>query len=187
MVPVMSLILPIIVSAVIVFLVSYVMHTILPHHKGDFGKVPGEDEARAALRKLNIPPGEYTIPHASGAKEMATEEYGNKLKEGPVAFLTVRANGPITMGKELGIWFVYCLVVGVFAAYIAGRALEPGAHYLAVFRFAGATSFFCYTVGLWQESIWFGKPWSTTFKNTIDGLVYALLTAGIFGWLWPEM
>lgn len=117
---------------------------------------------------------------------MASEEYGKKLEEGPVVFMTVRANGPITMGKELGLWFVYCLVVGVFAAYLAGRALEPGANYLSVFRFVGTTAFCCYTVGLWQESIWFGKPWSTTMKNTVDGLVYALLTAGTFGWLWPE-
>lgn len=186
MVPILSLWLPIVVSSVIIFLMSYVVHTILPYHKGDFGRLPSEDEARDVLRKINIPPGEYSIPYASGMKEMSTEEYGKKLKEGPVVFMTVRANGSIAMGKVLGIWFVYCLVVGVFAAYVAGRALEPGAHYLAVFRFVGVTAFCCYTIGLWQESIWFGKPWSTTAKNTFDGLLYALLTAGTFGWLWPE-
>ena len=187
MVPVMSLALPIIVSAVIVFLASFVFHTLLPHHKNDFGKLSAEDDARAALGKSAPAPGEYVIPYAATNEERASEEHKKKMLDGPVVYMTVRANGPITMGKELGIWFVYCLLVGIFAAYIAGRALEPGAHYLSVFRFVGATAFFCYTVGLWQESIWFSKPWSTTMKNTFDGLVYALLTAGTFGWLWPSM
>ena len=77
------------------------------------------------------------------------------------------------------------VVFGVFAAYIAGHALGPGAHYLAVFRFVGATAFMCHTVAGWSNSIWYKRAWSTTAKNTFDGLVYACLTAGIFGWLWP--
>ena len=92
----------------------------------------------------------------------------------------------MAMGKPLTLWFVYSLVVGVFAAYIAGRALGPGADYLAVFRFAGCTAFVGYAVAGWQRSIWYSQPWSTTFKNTFDGLVYGLLTAGAFGWLWPS-
>jgi len=72
------------------------------------------------------------------------------------------------------------------AAYIAGRALEPGAHYLSVFRFAGATAFFGYAFALMQQSIWYKRAWGTTFKSTFDGLIYALLTAGTFGWLWPS-
>ena len=35
-------------------------------------------------------------------------------------------------------WFLYTIVMSVFAAYIAGRALPPGTAYLQVFRFAGA-------------------------------------------------
>ncbi len=185
-VPIMSLWLPIIFSAAIVFLVSALFHMVLPHHKNDYGKLPSEDAARAAIGG-NVPPGEYVVPYAASNAERATEEFTKKMNDGPVVFMTFRAPGPVGMGKELGIWFVYCLLVGIFVAYIAGRALEPGAHYLSVFRFVGATAFFCYTVGLWQDSIWFGRPWGTTFKNTVDGLVYALLTAGTFGWLWPEM
>ena len=73
----------------------------------------------------------------------------------------------------------------VLAAYIAGRALGPGAEYLHVFRFTGATAFMCYTVAGWQASIWYRRPWATTLKNTFDGFIYACLTAGAFGWLWP--
>jgi hypothetical protein len=77
-------------------------------------------------------------------------------------------------------------VVGVFAAYVAGRALPEGAHYLAVFRFAGVTGFVAYALAGWQESIWYKRPWSVTLKNTFDGLLYGLVTAGTFGWLWPR-
>jgi hypothetical protein len=35
-------------------------------------------------------------------------------------------------------------------------------------------------------SIWYSRAWINTIKSTIDGLIYALLTAGTFGWLWPR-
>ena len=82
-------------------------------------------------------------------------------------------------------WFVYNIIVGIFAAYITSRAVNAGAEYLTVFRFAGATTFFAYSVALWQDSIWYQRKWSTSIKNTIDGLIYAIVTAGTFGWFWP--
>jgi hypothetical protein len=100
--------------------------------------------------------------------------------------LTVMPNGPAPMAKNLILWFLYSAVVGVFAAYIAGRALPVGASYLSVFRFAGTTAFIGYSLALWQNSIWYRRAWCTTIKVTVDGLIYALLTAGTFGWLWPR-
>ena len=100
--------------------------------------------------------------------------------------LTVMPNGPGSMGTNLALWFLYSAVVGLFAAYVAGRALPAGASYLRVFRFAGVTAFTGYSVALWQMSIWYHRAWSTTIKTTVDGLIYALLTAGTFGWLWPR-
>jgi hypothetical protein len=99
--------------------------------------------------------------------------------------MTVMASGPPSMRTNLAEWFVYCTVVGIFAAYIAGRALAPGAEYLTVFRLAGCAAFTGYALALWQDSIWYKRAWSTSLKSTFDGLVYALLTAGTFGWLWP--
>ena len=186
MVPIMSLWLPILLSAVIVFVVSSIIHMVLTYHRTDFGKVPAEDEVMDALRKVGIPPGDYVIPCAGSPKEMGTPDFIEKTTKGPVAFMTVMASGPPSMGKSLVQWFVYCIVVGIFAAYIAGRALEPGVHYLAVFRFAGFTAFVGYALALWQNSIWYKRSWSVTLKSTFDGLVYALLTAGTFGWLWPN-
>ncbi|MFH1573104.1 MAG: hypothetical protein ABIG68_03930 [Acidobacteriota bacterium] len=185
MVPVVSLWIPILLSAVIVFVVSSIIHMVLPYHRNDFGKVPREDEVMGALRKFAIPPGDYVMPCAGSPKEMGTREFVEKTTKGPVAFITVMPSGPPSMAMSLAFWFVYSVVVGIFAAYIAGRALGPGAHYLAVFRFAGCTAFLGYALALWQNTIWYKRSWSTTFKSTFDGLVYALLTAGTFGWLWP--
>jgi hypothetical protein len=108
------------------------------------------------------------------------------MKQGPVMVLTVVPNGPAAMGKSLVLWFLSSLVVSVFAAYVAGRALPAGASYLHAFRFVGTVAFVGYSLALWQVSIWDHRPWTTTIKLTLDGLVYALLTAGTFGWLWPR-
>jgi len=186
MVPLVSLGIPILVSAVIVFLASYVIHMVLPYHRSDIRKLPNENEVLDAVRRWNIPPGDYGGPHPGGPAGMRSPDFLEKMKKGPVVFMTVAPGGPMNMGKELGLWFVYCLVVGVFAAYVAGRALAPGAAYLAVFRFAGVTAFPAYCLALVQDSIWYRRSWVTTSKSVFDGLVYGLLTAGTFGWLWPR-
>ena len=181
-----SLWLPILLSAVFVFLASSVIHMATPWRKGDFLKLPNEEAVRSALGPLAIPPGDYAVPRPSSMKDMGSPEFLEKMNKGPIVVMTVRANGRPSMATSLGLWFLYAVVVGVFAAYIAGRALPVGAHYLAVFRFAGATAFIGYSLALWQSSIWYGRSWITTIKSNVDGLLYALLTAGTFGWLWPR-
>ena len=186
MVPIMALWAPILISAVLVFFLSFVIHMVLPYHKGDYAKVPSEDALQEALRKLNIPPGDYMIPRPEGPQGMKSPEYKEKVQKGPVVVMTVMKGADTSMGASLAQWFVYLLLVGVLAAYITGRAVAPGESYLRVFRFAGATSFIAYSIALWQNSIWYKQKWSTTLKNTFDGLVYGLFTAGVFGWLWPR-
>jgi hypothetical protein len=181
-----SLWLPILFSAVGVFLVSSVIHMATPWHKGDFVQLPDETRFRDAVRPLGIPPGDYMVPRCKDSKDMRSPEFADKLNEGPVMILTVLPSGQRAMGQSLAQWFVYCAVVGVFAAYVAGRAIPPGAHYLSVFRFAGVAAFLGYAVALWQTSIWYKRSWATTARMTLDGLLYALVTAGCFGWLWPR-
>ena len=182
----LALWLPIVLSAVLVFLVSSLIHMATPWHKSDYAKLPREDEAMAALQPLALPPGDYMVPRPAGMKDYRSPGFMEKLARGPVMVATVLPNGPSSMGKSLLGWFVYLVVVGIFAAYIAGRALPPGAPYRSVFRFAGATAFVGYSLALWQMSIWYRRSWGTTFRATVDGLIYALLTAGMFGWLWPR-
>jgi hypothetical protein len=181
-----SLWLPILVSSVFVFLVSSLIHMVSPWHKSDYPKMPDQDKVMDALRRFAIPPGDYMVPRPSSMQDMRSSEFLEKLKKGPVMMLTVMPNGPGPMARNMVLWFLYSVVVGVFAAYVAGRALPGGARYLAVFRFAGVSAFLGYSVALWQMSIWYRRAWSTTFKATVDGLIYAFLTAGTFGWLWPR-
>ncbi len=185
MLSVFSLWLPILLSAILVFIVSSIIHMVLTYHRSDFVRVPQEDAVREALRSFDIPPGEYVMPHAADPKAMSSPEYIEKTKQGPVAFITMIDKGPPRIAKSLVQWFVYCLIVGVFVAYLTGRTLSPGADYMSVFRIAGTAAFLGYAVALWQNSIWYKRGWLTTAKSTVDGLVYALLTAGSFGGLWP--
>lgn len=110
MVSIVSLWLPIILSAVFVFIVSSIVHMVLRHHKNDFKKLPDEDGVMDALGKFNIPPGEYTFPYANSMKEMSAPEYKNKLSKGPVALITVMKNEVPSMTGSLILWFVYSIV-----------------------------------------------------------------------------
>jgi len=185
MVPIVSLWLPIVLSAVAVFLISSIIHMVLQYHKNDFVKLPSEEPVMDDLRKANIPPGDYHFPRAESMKDMNSLEFIEKMKKGPVGMITMMESGPPAMGKQLLLWFIYSIIVGIFAAYIAGHALDPGSHYLSVFRFVGATAFVGYSLALLQNSIWYKRNWASTLKSMFDGLIYALFTAGIFGWLWP--
>lgn len=187
MISLMDLWLPILLSAVFVFIVSSVIHMFLGYHANDFVALPDEKGVMDALRPFKIPPGDYTMPRAGSMKEMGSPEYIEKSKQGPVAMMTVMENGCHSMGGQLVLWFLFSVVISFFAAYIASHALTPGAHYLSVFRFVGTTAFMGYSLGVLPNSIWYQKSWSATIKNVFDGLIYGLVTAGTFGWLWPQM
>jgi hypothetical protein len=186
MVSLMSLWLPILLSAVFVFVASSVIHMVLPYHHTDYRKLPSEDETMDALRRLNIPPGDYMMPRPSGGADMRSPEFAAKMARGPVAMMTVMRPGSMSMGKNLAQWFVYSLVISLFSGYIASRAVGPGTEYLVVFRFVGTSAFMGYSLGLIPFSIWYQRNWMTTWKAVFDGLVYACVTAGAFGWLWPR-
>ncbi|MGH7676013.1 MAG: hypothetical protein ACREMV_12145 [Gemmatimonadales bacterium] len=187
MVPIMALWLPMLVSAVIVYIASSVVHMVLTHHRSDYRKLANENRVLDALRGENLTPGNYLFPHAGTPKNMRSPEMVEKYKRGPVGILTMLPSGPPAMTKNLVQWFVFCLAVGVFVAYVTGRTLAPGASYLAVFRIAGTVAFLGYAGSRASDAIWFGQPWSSTVKHIIDGFVYALLTAGVFAWRWPDM
>lgn len=181
-----DLLLPIVLSGVLVFIASSVIHMALGYHKNDFRQVPDEEAARAAIGGLQIPPGDYVIPYAGSMEVMNSDEYKAKIESGPVVFFSaLDSRAMLSMGPQLAQWFVYCVVVGVFAAYVATRTLTAGADYLAVFRLTGTVAFACYAMAHPQRSIWYKQSWATTGRNTFDGFVYACLTAGAFGWMWP--
>ncbi|MDQ6830786.1 MAG: hypothetical protein M3081_18140 [Gemmatimonadota bacterium] len=101
----------------------------------------------------------------------------------PVGVMSISPSAPINMGKMFGQWFVYSLVIAVLAAYITGRTHGLGAPLLEVFRVSGAVAFCCYVVALWQNWIWWGQSTRFTVTNSLDGIIFALITGATFGWL----
>ena len=185
MTPLLSLLLPILVSAVFVFIASSIIHMVTPWHKHDLLPVPDEDGVMKALRPFNLRPGNYLFPRPASRAEMSSPAFREKYKTGPVAFMTIRP-GSFNMGGTLIQWFLYSVAVSVVAGYIAGVAFGPGTEYLRIMQVAGCVAFVGYAMAQMHESIWWGRNWSWTIRNMLDGLLYGLLTGGTFGWLWPR-
>jgi hypothetical protein len=186
MIPLTSLWLPILLSAVIIFFASFIMHMMLTYHRSDYRKLPDEDRVTDALRSANVKPGpNYFFPFCS-FEEMKSPATVEKMKRGPVGFLTVLPSGPPSMGKNLVQWFLYCVVISIFAAYLSGRTLAPGTEFLQVFRVVGTAALLGYGAAHIQESIWGGRSWVVTLKHLFDSLIFAGLTAATFAWLWPK-
>ncbi len=177
--------LPILVATVLVFAASNLVWMVLPHHKKDTRRLPDEAAALEVLGKQGLAPGLYRFPWAE-MSEMKNPEVAAKLARGPVGLLTVTPSGPYNMGKAMGAWVAYLVVMGVLVACIATRLVPPGAPYVSVFRRVGALAILAYTAGNLPNAIWWGKPWRNTCLEVVDGVVYGLLTAGAFGWLWPR-
>ena len=186
MVTLPQLAIPIVLSAVFVFLASSVIHMALTFwHRGDLDKLPDEDRVMDALRPFGLRPGNYAMPLAYGMSEMKDPAFIEKMTKGPVAFLTVGPSGPPTMGKQLLLWFLYSIAVSTLSAAIAGALLGAGEDGHEVFHAVALSAFGCYGLGLFQESIWWRKKWSAMIKSAIDGVIYAVITALTFVWMWP--
>jgi hypothetical protein len=176
---------PILVAAVLVFVASSLIHMVFRWHNSDYWKLANEDEVAAALRKANAAPGLYMIPHCIDMKEMQSEAMQRRFQDGPVAAVLLRASGLPNMGKSLGQWFAFNIVIAVFAAYLASRTLGVHADPAQVFRVVATICFLAYAGGSLQEAIWYGKPWRAAFKEIGDGLIYGAVSGLAFAWLWP--
>lgn len=185
MMTLMDLWLPIVLATVLVFAASSVIHMVVKWHNRDYSRVPGEDQVLDALRAQGIAPGRYMFPHCADVKELGTEENRARFQRGPVGMMTVLPNGMPNMGKALGLWALYLLLVAIFVAYVVAATLPAGSDYLTVFRVAGAAAFLPFVLANLPSTIWEGQPWSITIRFMIDGIVYSLVTAGTFAGFWP--
>lgn len=180
-----SLWLPVLLSAVLVFLVSSVIHMLTPWHKGDYAGVPREDDVMQALRPFGLRPGDYMMPRPSSMKEMQSPAFVEKANLGPRVVMTVLPAGPMSMGKNLIGWFVYLLVVNAAVAGLDLLTLPPGTHHHDVFHVTLIAAFLGYAAALWQMTVWYNRSIGTTIRSTIDGLIYALVSAAVFSYFWP--
>jgi hypothetical protein len=177
---------PILLSAVILFLASWLLHMMLGHHRSDLSQLPQEDAILDALRAAQVAPGDYMAPYIASPAQMRDPQFLEKKRRGPTVVATLTGGGEFSMGTALAQWFIYLLVILLISAYVASRTLAAGAPYLAVFRVVGTVAFMGLAMGQPHQSIWWRRRWSSTIKYMFDGLVYALLAAGVFGWLWPH-
>ena len=180
-----SLWLPVVVSAVAVFVVSSVLHMALTYHRADYRKLPNEDDVGAALGKDKPAPGIYVLPYCAGPKEMQEPAMKAKYEKGPVAIITVLQSGLPQMPKLLGLWFLFSLLVSFTAGYVARHTLQPGSDAMLVMRITGTVAFSGYGMSNLIDSIWKGQPWSNTVRGLLDALVYAVTTGLTFRLLWP--
>jgi hypothetical protein len=177
---------PILLSAIGVFIASSIVHMLLKFwHMPDYRGFANEDEVRAAIRNGKPEPGMYVVPHCS-MEAMKQPEVKEKFRTGPVGFMILRPSGVPALGKSLVLWFVFCLVVSCFCALVSlGMPADAGWH--RVFHTIGLAAFMAYALSALPMGIWWGQPWKAVAKDAVDGLIYALVTAGVFVWLWPQV
>jgi hypothetical protein len=158
---------------------------LLPYHRTDYRPLPHEDRILRAMREAGVKRGLYMFPFCT-ERQRKSPEMSDKFHEGPVGMMTVIPSQPPAMGKYLTEWFVLCLIISYFTAYLTGRTLAPATSYLQVFRVASTAAFMAFGLGQLSNGIWRGYPWKVVMKEVFDGLIYGLLVAGTFGWLWPH-
>lgn len=180
-----SLWLPVVVSAVAVFVVSSLVHMLLRFHRADYRQLPDEEAVSQALRRVAPPPGLYVLPYVMDPSRMQDPAVRKRYEEGPVALLAVRPNAPPSLGPYLAQWFLYCLLASFVAGYVARHTLSYGSDGLKVMRITGTVAFAAYAFGYLQDSIWQGIPWSNSLRGLIDAALYTLTTGLVFRLLWP--
>jgi hypothetical protein len=185
--PFLSLWIPVLASAVAVFVVSSIMHMVLKYHSADYKAIPNEDGVRESLGKANLAPGLYHVPHCTDMKQMGEPAMKVKFEKGPVAVITVIPNGLPPMPKFLAQWFLFSMFVSFTAAYVARHTLHPGTDGMLVMRITGTVAFAAYGFTNVLDSIWKGQPWGNTGRALIDGAVYAVTTGLVFRLLWPAV
>jgi hypothetical protein len=179
----LTLWLPIVLSAVFVFVASCIIHMFLPWHTNDYVGVEQQDKVQELLRPFAIPPGDYMLPKCSTMAEMRTPEFKEKVAKGPVIIMTVLPGGGMAIGKNMLYWFLYLLVVAYGTAYVVGHSVQASSTCMAICKVAAMASFMGYCLSVWQMTIWYSRSVVTSLKTTADSLVYAAITASVFAWL----
>lgn len=177
--------LPILLSAVAVFVVSSLLHMVTPLHKGDTRGISNEEVVMDALRAGGLAPGEYMFPYCGDMKEMGSDAFRAKLDRGPVGFMQVMPNGPLKFGSSLVQWFVYSLVIGIFVAYVGHLTLARGEAGVTVFRVLATIAVLPYGLAHFHDFIWRGRSLGIVLKFAISGVLYGFLTGAIFAAFWP--
>ena len=177
--------LPILLSAVAVWIAALIVWMALPHHKGDFLGLPDEDGFMDYIRKSGIKPGNYAFPDCRGRAAMKSVKVQKAWEEGPVGHLSVWRT-PLTMGDKMVATFIVYLVVSTLIAYLTRIAISGPANFVKVFQVAATAGILAYCFSHMPSAIWWGSYKRTIVANVIDGILYAAITGAIFAWRWPH-
>lgn len=180
--------LPILLSGVAVFVLSFLMWMVMPHHKGDWEGLPDEDGLMDALRAQGVKPKtQYMFPYCHSQELMKDPEWMAKFNRGPKGFLVMKADGEINMGKNMVISTIFNLLTATLVALVATLSVERGAAGADVFWFVTLVAFLANSWALVWGAIWFDRTWGSTLREMFDGLVYGAATGAIFMLLWPAL
>ncbi|MFO0935727.1 MAG: hypothetical protein U0798_04315 [Gemmataceae bacterium] len=175
-----SLVLPIVISGVALFIASFVSWMVLHLHNEDWKKFPNEDAVMSAVG-ANAAEGNYMVPGMTHRSEMMTPEFQQKFKTGPRFTMTIL---PMTnMGRNLGLTFVYFLAISFTLGYLGSIAFQPGASFMNVFRFIFTASLPMFLAGYLAHSIWFRIR---VVGHIIESIAYAVIVGLIFAGMWPK-
>ena len=181
---IMSFWLPILVATVAVFMASWVVWMLLPHHKSDWGRFKNEEAVVAAISDGISGPGQYQFPFID-PKETKDPDLLKRCEAGPVGTVVVWKGNPMNMGKTLGLHLLHTLVLSTLVCYFTYKILGHGTQYLSVLKIGGYIGVLAYVGASASQAIWFGRPWGVIAKEVADGVFYGLLMASVLGWLWP--
>lgn len=193
--------LPILVSAAAVWIASALAWMLLPHHKGDYKKLPNEDGVMSAVRQLSIAPGLYFFPHMTGCSKNMDAAAKEKFEKGPHGMLQVWPPDAFgKMGRNMILSFIFYVIVSATVAYLATMGLhgpspaaaaadslgaDIGKDFMHIFRFTGTAAIMAYCFAQIPHQIWFGTPTRNIITCLVDGIAYGIITGLIFAWLWP--
>jgi hypothetical protein len=184
MVSLVQLWLPILLSAVGVFVASAILHMVLRFwHGPDYRRFSNQDDIQAAIRKGGTGGGMYMVPYC-GPEEMKKPELAEKFKTGPIGLVFLREGG-MSVGRAMFQWFVLCLVMALFVGYVAAIVFSGG-DTANLFRVTATIAFVGFGFGPLAAAVWDNLPWKVAFKRVVDALIYGAVTGAIFAWLWPS-
>ena len=183
--PLLSLWLPILIASALVYGVACLLYMVIPLHSKDFAKLEDEDGVIDALRDQNVRRGQYMLPGANSNEEYSSPEWIEKANRGPVGLIYIMSHGS-SMLRPLIFQGFLIIAISITAGYVGSVTLLPGTDYLKVFQVVGAVAFLGHAAGQFNHAIWFGFNWKQTWIRALEGLLYGLLTGGVFGWLWPQ-
>ncbi len=178
--------LPILLSAVGVFVASSLLWMVIPIHKKDYKQLPDEDGFMNAVRAQGAGPGLYFFPYCKQGPEMKEPAFLEKMKAGPWGTLIVFGAAP-NMGKTLPLWFVNNIILAVIAAHVATLAAGAGASFMTVFAPVAAATLLAYGGSTLTNILWKGEPVSNSLRCLFDAAVYAAVVGSIFGAMWPAV